>query len=273
MTLGLDIGGTKIEAALIDNEKVVRTKKVQTDISSETAFYKQIEELIQEMEPLGSIGIGIAGPVKNHIVPLSPNLHFKNIDLRKALGREDIYVLNDVEAAAYAECKMGRPGLKDFLVVYLGTGIGSFLSQPGFKKNIELGHMTIDLHGSKCTCGARGCLETLSSGWALAQRSGKDTISAFQNSPLIEEAITGLKYAFKNAINQFEPKEIILGGGLLQGYLKYDPLFIEHLEERIRAEVLPSYPVKISVSSLACFAGAIGAASFALDVSKKRSQS
>lgn len=273
-SLGLDVGGTKIECVLIENDQIIKELKVATEKSSETAFIRQLNQLIEELGDTASIGIGIAGPVEDHFVPIAPNLHFKNLDLRTSLKKDNLYVLNDVEAASYAEKIWGSAkGLDSFLTVYLGTGIGGFMEANSFRRNIEIGHMTIDIHGSICTCGAIGCLETISSGWGLAKRAGlKDAREVFEKTQkkVIEEGITGLQFALKNMVNLFKPKAILLGGGLLKGYLQYNPSFISDLENRIKREALPSYPVKLVQAKLA-LAGALGAARFALDESKKRS--
>lgn len=280
MSIGFDIGGTKINVVRVEKGQVVKKTHVSTDKSSPTAFIQQLKDLIKEFGHDVPIGMGIAGQIdnKNGILYFAPNIGFKDLQLKRELSISQLYLLNDVRAAGYAEWRFGEGlGVKDFITLFLGTGIGGMCVSNGLilegAQNFagEIGHITVDYKGLKCTCGSIGCIETLASGWGLAKRAHVKTAKeALQNgaSPITQDAFEALSLLIKSLVNLNNPEKIILGGGLLKGYLSIYPDFVERLETRVKEEALKSYQVKIVASKLSENSPALGAAAFALESSK-----
>lgn len=191
--VGIDLGGTNIAAAVVDEYGVIygRAKR-------KTAMPRPYNEIFDDMaacakdaatasglpfEDIESVGIGCPGALDtvNGIVEFSNNLGFYDVPIReymeKALGK-DIYLENDANAAAWGEylCGSGK-GLTDMVMITLGTGVGSGIIEGGhlvcgaYGKGAELGHMVIRTNGERCTCGRRGCLEAYASATALIRQT------------------------------------------------------------------------------------------------------
>lgn len=193
VSIGIDLGGTKILIALVNKEtgEVVHhvKKKTKKDKGPQNIIRKMvsgIEELLEEskfhIEDIDSIGVGAAGQVdrENGIIIGAPNLDCYDLNIREHLTSHfnlPVYLGNDVEIAAIGEMKFGAAkGCDDFVCVFVGTGVGSSIVKDG--KIIhgatgtagEIGHMIVDLNGRQCACGAHGCLEAYASRSAIEKR-------------------------------------------------------------------------------------------------------
>jgi glucokinase len=194
---GIDLGGTKIQAAIIDHGgKVVADARRQTPTSGgpEDVAEQMVEALREaaegaklESSALDGIGVGSPGDVdeKTGAVASARNLpgwegSFPLADdLSKALGTE-VRVGNDVQVAVNAEKKLGagRP-YGSFIGVFWGTGVGGGVILDG-KEWLgrgaagEIGHMVIKEGGAKCTCGRRGCLEAYAGRGAMEIEARKE---------------------------------------------------------------------------------------------------
>jgi glucokinase len=178
---GIDLGGTKIQAAIVDDGKVVADARRPTPTEGGPEdVAAQMVEAMKEAAPaakletgsLEGIGVGSPGDVdeKTGTVSGARNLpgwegSFPLADrLAEALGAP-VRVGNDVQVAVNAEKKLGagRP-YRSFIGVFWGTGVGGGVILDG-KEWLgrgaagEIGHMVIKLGGARCTCGRRGCLE------------------------------------------------------------------------------------------------------------------
>jgi glucokinase len=194
-SVGVDLGGTKIEMAAVDESGTIVERMLKnTDThGGAQAIEKQIVAGVQELQskmgsqPIG-VGVGVAGQIdaEEGIVHFAPNLPgWREIPLKERLVSIlllPVVVLNDVRAATWAEWKHGAgKGYDDFVCVFLGTGIGGGVVSHGkmltgcTNSAGEIGHMTVDLYGPACTCGNRGCLEAWAGGWAIA-RSAKEAV-------------------------------------------------------------------------------------------------
>jgi len=195
-TLGVDIGGTKIEVALVDTASSILASyrhpihpqknpdRIITDILA------SIEICLREAnQPARGLGIGVAGQVDKvtGTVRFSPNLGWHNVPLRakleEALGLP-VVVNNDVRAATWAEWQHGAgQGVSDLVCLFIGTGIGGGVVSGGcllegcYNSAGELGHTTIIASGRHCRCPNRGCLEAYAGGWAIAERA-QETVRA-----------------------------------------------------------------------------------------------
>mgnify|MGYP002153776267 CR=1 FL=1 len=214
-SIGVDLGGTKIEVAMVDAGGKIRGRlRLPTHSQDPPAIIKEeIVSAVREIQkgsdslPAG-VGVGVAGQVdpQNGLVHFAPNLDWHEEplqdDLKRALGLL-VVVMNDVRAAAWGEWHHGAGrGCNDLICLFVGTGIGGGVVSGGNMLSGcsntagELGHITVDLNGPQCTCGNRGCLEALVGGWAIA-RQAREAVSTNPSlgAPLMrmagqEEAIT-----------------------------------------------------------------------------------
>jgi len=187
--IGIDLGGTKIEIALVNKKGELQDRqRFPTDsklghavvIEHTSAAVKAILEKNKDIK-VSAIGIGFAGQITKDtgIVKFSPNLNWKNVPLQSTLEKKTgiaVRICNDVKAAALGEWLYGAgKGTDDLVCVFVGTGIGGSIVSGGHMLDGinntagEIGHITIDLHGPLCHCGNHGCFEALAGGWAMTR--------------------------------------------------------------------------------------------------------
>ena len=171
--VGIDIGGTKILIILIKNNGEI-LKRIEFPMINKkyTVVLSKISSVLKSIGNFKSIGIGIAGDIdsENGIMRYSPNLPcWKNVKLKKYFEsnlRVKTAVDNDANCAAYGSYILdGKRKYKNLITLSLGTGIGGGIIING---NLyrgatgsagELGHITINPAGPKCSCGNYGCIE------------------------------------------------------------------------------------------------------------------
>ncbi|MDQ1733140.1 MAG: glucokinase [Pseudonocardiales bacterium] len=185
LAIGVDIGGTKVLAGVVDERGLVlettRRLTPSHDVAeTELVIADAVAELSGRHE-ISAVGIGAAGWIANDraTVLFSPHLAWRDEPLRDALATAigvPVVVENDANAAAWAEYRFGAA--RDCAVavmVTLGTGIGGGLVVSGilyrgaYGVGCEYGHMTVVPDGRRCACGNRGCWEMYASGTALAR--------------------------------------------------------------------------------------------------------
>ncbi|MBI2858348.1 MAG: ROK family protein [Chloroflexi bacterium] len=201
LVLSIDIGGSKILAALVDRwGKVLARDLQQTDAGhSHLKVLDQIEQAAARVFKQGkaqTIAIAAAGAIdtENGVVTISPNLpRWRNVPLKglveHRLGMKTL-VLNDASAAALGEHSFGAGvGTRDMVFITVSTGVGGGiiidgkLYQGANGAAGEIGHVVIDAGGPKCGCGNYGCLESLASGSAIA-RDATERISLGTSSSI-----------------------------------------------------------------------------------------
>jgi glucokinase len=190
--LGIDFGGTKVLAAVVDlkDGKVVASAKKKTSASDgldevmERIFDvadNALDKAKLKPSQLAGIGVGIAGQVdaERGILLGTPNLSQAVVDLPIAKRLRDRYdvsaaLRNDVQIAAAGEQRFGAgKGVNDFLCVFVGTGVGGALVQDGVLQHGaagsagEIGHVVVDAGGRLCGCGGHGHLEAYASRTAI----------------------------------------------------------------------------------------------------------
>lgn len=173
-TIGVDLGGTKILAAVVADGEVGRTVKRPTPTGGPEAVVATLAELVDELGGADRVGIGTPGVVDpgSGTVSNAPNLQGWDrpfplaAALTEALGGRDVRVDNDVNAGLLGEWRFGAArGADDVLGVFVGTGVGGALVLDGTLRRGprgitgEIGHVTVVPGGRECTCGRRGHLE------------------------------------------------------------------------------------------------------------------
>ena len=192
LSIGLDVGGTKIAAGVVSGGTVLEELEQPTPVGGSSAvetMFEMIGALRQRHHAVEAVGVGAAGMVDwpaGHI-RWAPNNAYHDLPLRKRL--EEVTGLpavvdNDANAAAWAEARYGAgAGRRNVLVVTVGTGIGGgfILDDRLYRGSTgiggEFGHITVAPDGPVCGCGNRGCLEALASGTALG-RAGRAAAEA-----------------------------------------------------------------------------------------------
>jgi glucokinase len=293
--IGIDIGGTNTNLGIVDMDgNIIARNSMPTKTSSDYhAYMYSLAELIKETIALveGGVdikGIGVGAPNGNYYngtIEFAPNLKFKGIvpvvEFLKTKFTFDVIVLtNDANAAAIGEMIYGgAKGMRDFIMITLGTGVGSGIvvngemvyGHDGFAG--EIGHTIFDPNGRDCGCGRKGCLETYASASGIKRTVFELLASMIEPSSLrganfndlsakkIDEAarkgdkialaafdytgeVLGLKLA--DAIAHTSPQAIFLFGGLAQaGDLIFEPTKY-YMEEQMlsiyknKVKLLPS---------------------------------
>ena len=188
--IGVDIGGTKIDVARVDQSGTILNHVVFPTHTSKgfEVIAAEIITTVQELQKQVSnlpvaIGVGMAGQIvaETGVVKFAPNLKWTQMPLKNTLQaalKAPVVVLNDVRAGTWGEWKHGAgKGVNDLVCLFIGTGVGGGLVSHGHlitgitNSAGELGHVTVDFDGPLCTCGNRGCLEAFAGGWALAKRA------------------------------------------------------------------------------------------------------
>ena len=191
VTIGVDVGGTKIAAGVVDEHgQVLARMREKTPVSDADATLARIADVVQRLqvevgpevrESIGAVGLSVAGLVdkERSIVRLAPNLGWSNLPARERVSNlVDLPVTldNDANCAAWAEYRHGAGrGYVDAVTITVGTGIGGgmvldgVLYRGGFGAAAEVGHMVIERDGRLCPCGMRGCWEQYASGNALVR--------------------------------------------------------------------------------------------------------
>lgn len=189
--IGIDLGGTKIEAAIVNDHGELRDHLriptnsqdgVESVISRTLGVVKELIVRNPDVVVIAT-GVGIAGQIDNEgeYVVHAPNLKWSRVNLREQLETKlalPVFVCNDVRAAAWGEWSFGAGrGKKDLACIFVGTGVGgAFVCSGkmlrGFNNSAgEIGHLVVKVNGELCTCGNSGCLEAIAGGWAIQKRA------------------------------------------------------------------------------------------------------
>jgi len=275
VVLGIDIGGTFTKIGLVDREGSIH---FEDEIS--TRGYPTIEKFIQAlhthiMQSLEKIntsflmlGIGVGAPNGNYYagtIENAPNLVWKGkIEFVKLMEKQfhlPVLVTNDANAAALGEMLFGDAGdLKNFLMITLGTGLGSGLvvngdiiyGHDGFAG--ELGHVLVYDNGRQCGCGKRGCLEAYVSATGI-----KRTVYELMAEENIESEVRNIPFS------KLKPKMItdLAESG--------DPIAIKAFERTgyLLGRALADTVAHISPALIFIFGGLAKAGSWIIDPAKK----
>ncbi len=183
VAIGIDIGGTNTAFGIVDREgNCLVEGSIPTSGHAEpepyvAAVHEHLKHVLRNIPDVTLRGIGIGAPNGNYYngtIEFAPNLRWKGkiriAELFQKFFPLPVKVTNDANAAAIGEMMYGgAKGMRDFIVITLGTGLGSGIvangelvyGHDGFAG--ELGHTIVDPNGRQCGCGRRGCLETYAS--------------------------------------------------------------------------------------------------------------
>ena len=301
--IGIDLGGTWIKAVLVDGAGEIINQEYrsthgnpgtqpegsdQSAVAVSTPWKEAIRETINELKakspaPVAAIGLsapGLPNDANTCIARMPGRLQgLEFFDWSKFLG-QPVHVLNDAQAATMAEFKLGAArGYTHALMLMLGTGVGGGLILNGqlyqglFQKAGHLGHICIDNGGDRDIVGIPGSLEDAIGNATVGKRSlGKyqttyELLEAHrQQVPFATwlwlDSVRKLAIGISSLVNVFSPEVVVLGGGITQANQQlFEPLaeFMDLYEWRAGEQAVP-----IVQARFGDFAGAIGAASFAV---------
>ncbi len=298
--LALDIGGTKMAAALVDpGGRVVQTSRVDTPRGAHAdreALWRTLTGLIRSVVDdelrIGGVGVGCGGPMtwpEGSVSPLNiPG--WRAFPLRARLTelfpRTPVRVHNDAVCLAVGEHWRGAGrGVANLLGMVVSTGVGGGLVLgnrlvDGASGNAgHIGHVVVDPNGPDCSCGGQGCLEAFASGPRLAQwarEQGWQSATGDSASELaadaarghevaaraLERAGTALGVAIASAAHLCDLDVVAIGGGLSQaGPQLFDPLEVAF---RRHARMDFAREVRVVPAELGQQAGLVGAAALVI---------
>ncbi len=290
--IGIDIGGTNTVFGVVDKRgQIIEQGAIKTGKHSEVNAY--VEELVINLQVMidkvggtsNIKGVGVGAPNGNFFtgcIEFAPNLPWKGVIPLAQMLTDRLGIpaslTNDANAAAIGEMTYGAArGMKDFIVITLGTGVGSGIvvngqlvyGHDGFAG--ELGHTTIRRqNGRLCGCGKHGCLETYASATGVARTAreyldttkeasvlrnldpkeitSKDVFEAAQSGDslakkIFEETGTILGEAFADFIAFSSPEAIILFGGLT----KAGDLIFAPVKKSMEENLLPIFRNKVKL--------------------------
>jgi glucokinase len=300
---GFDMGGTQLKYGLLNEkldlvfkDKAPTPAKITELIDLFGGLWERLKK--RQRQTVKTAGFGIPGifNLKEQRILQSPNYGgLDEFPLRPAIARvitAPFWIDNDANMAAYGEFRCGAgKGVKDMILLTLGTGVGSGIIVDGELLHgscgygAEMGHVVVNPEGEKCGCGARGCLETEASAGPIvrnyrqltgstepltakevAKRAKKGDVPAKRS---FDRAAYYLGIGLGSAINTFNPRKILLGGGIIASA---DLILPGVRAEAARRSYAASYACcSIDKASLGNDAGLIGSATWARDqLLKKR---
>ena len=294
VAIGLDLGGTNIKLAVLGAGEPPAILDTEVHPTPATKAPEAVVERLTEIasERIGihgpsAIGIGVPGQfdLTTGTVRELPNLTrgWQGFGLHAALEANlgsPVVLINDAQASTLAEATLGAArGYSTVQGVALGTGIGGGLIVDGrlhrgaHGSAGEVGHQVIQADGPDvCSCGNRGCLESLAKAAVLAEHAGRSSAEAVFEAAeagderamsAIETIADYLGVGLANVITIVDPDIIVIGGGLsAAGDLLLDPIrraVARHLR------VVPAEDVHIAQGTLGITAGAVGTALAAME--------
>ena len=290
--VGIDIGGTNTVFGIVDARgTIIDNGSIKTGKHSKIEDYvnelhENLFQLLEKNDAVGKIaGIGVGAPNGNYFngtIEFAPNLPWRGVlplaDMLSEKFGIPVALTNDANAAAIGEMTYGAArGLKDFIMITLGTGVGSGIvvngqlvyGHDGFAG--ELGHVIVKpVNGRACGCGRTGCLETYASATGVA-RTAREFLEIRKDNSLLRQipiqditskdvydaAIAGdqiakdifeytgqiLGEAFANFTAFTSPKAIVLFGGLA----KSGDLILNPIRESMERNMLNIYKNKVTL--------------------------
>lgn len=308
--VGVDVGGTRIAAGLVERKgRIVKDAKVLTPSGGPFAIVDAIIDVIEEVSgnvhqsEIAGVGMGLPAQIDflRQSVEFCTNLPLAGVDVRALIMsriKQQVTIDNDGNLAAFGEFRYGAAqGVRDFLMLTLGTGVGGgmFIAGEPYRGSRglggEVGHMVIQMDGTPCPCGGTGHIESYLGRPAIAAKGKEvgatyrgraildmaggdvDTITAedvIQASISGDEAATAilmdagviLGRALVGFVNLLNPQMVVVGGGVGEAA----PFMVERAAEVVAEEALAGRrDVKFVQAELGNDAGLLGAAALAFD--------
>ena len=274
--IGLDLGGTNSEFGIVDqNANIIASTRVKTAghgndpnqyVDDCVAALKPIIEEVGGIEKIHAMGIGAPnGNYYSGAIEFAPNLPWKGkIPLAQMFSERlgiPVRLTNDANAAAMGEMQYGAArGMQNFIMITLGTGVGSGIVVNGQMvlgcdgMAGELGHVIVEKEGRQCGCGRKGCLEAYCSATGVA-RTAREIIEKTDKPTLLREI----------PLDKIESKDVAIAAG------KGDEVAKEIFEEtgRILGEACANFAAFSSPEAFIFFGGLTKAGDLIMNPIKK----
>jgi len=298
-SVGVDFGAPGLTFALVDVSKgVIDKMEVETDLEEPPSLTaKRMEDGIRQItlrneveleERVIAVAVGVPCHIEREtelLQPIPRLPHWENVPLKAVLERElevPVYVETGPRLMVIGEREFGGGGdVRNMVYIHVREGIdmgvivdGRVLK--GSKEDVGgIGHTVVWPQGPVCICGRRGCLEVFASEPAMVRRMEEMTgrrigphqlFSEVRDGvpearKVIEEAMYYLAIAIVNVVELFDPEVVVVGGNIVQG----GEFVLRTLREKLEGMKLDHRGVEVRFSSLGVYAGALGAASFAME--------
>jgi glucokinase len=287
--IGVDVGGTKTLAAVVDREGEIEQQLVHsTDVSSQDGLLAGLDAVVDELRggrEIAALGFGIPSRVDQRTgrAVASVNIPLADVDFRDRMRERHglpVGIDNDANAATIGEWKSGAAkGARHVVMLTLGTGVGGGLILDGrpFRGatgvGAELGHIVIGIDGPPCGCGGHGHLESYAAGRVADAAARRLYGEGSDGHELVAKANEGDAHAVKalaeigrhlgagiaSLVNIFEPEVVVVGGGFGSSA---GELLLGPAREVVAIEGLQPLrdTVRIVPAQLGFHAGVIGAA-------------
>lgn len=292
LAVGIDVGGTKIAAGVVDaNGSVIARRDTATPVSDRQSLVDAIIGVARDLaaeHSVEAVGVGVAGLVDRagETVRFAAHLPFQDEPLRGELATAlglPVVVDNDANAGGWAESRFGAArGAQDAVFVAVGTGIGGAIIIDGVLRrgwqgaSGEIGHLIVERDGRPCPCGSRGCWEQYGSGRALVRAAERAGFEVPHGAAITAAAAAGderacavlseigewLGVGIAGLVAVLDPEVVVVGGGVsAAGNLLLEPAratFRTYLTARDRRP-----EPQVLLAALGPDAGFIGAADLA----------
>ncbi len=284
--IGIDLGGTRIKAVVVDvHGAVLESRSVKTHGDGPDAWAQCIANIVHDFEArlgvatgMGLAAPGLASPDGRKIAHLPGRLKgLVDLDWTVFLDRRDaVVVLNDAHACLQGEHWVGcAKGMRDVVLLTLGTGVGGAILQDGKVRRGRLGraghvgHISLDVDGPPSILGTPGSLESAIGECSVVERcqgrfrSTQELVAAAHAGNAFAQevwrrSIRKLACGITSLINVLDPEAVVLGGGIA---LAGEALLLPLRQELDRVEWRPGgQQVALLTATQADFGGAIGAA-------------
>jgi glucokinase len=299
--LGLDIGGTKLAAGVVDGRGRVLSFLAEPTLAAQGAAHGierllglgrlAVEQSGLDWDAIQAVGIGCGGPLDADAGVLLAPPHLPGwrdvpvTALVEAAYTRPAVLENDATAGAAGEHLYGAgAGTRNLVYLTISTGVGGGVVLAGrlyrgaSGNGGELGHVTVDWHGRRCRgCGRRGCLEAYVSGTSIAERAreaglevaGAEDVSrlALERDPLAvqvwDDTVEALACGITSIVNLFEPQLVVLGGGVTRS----GEQLLAPVRERVAASAMKPAgdTVRVVGAALGDTVGVVGAAAVVYD--------
>ncbi|MCZ4675732.1 N-acetylmannosamine kinase [Citrobacter sedlakii] len=281
-TLAIDIGGTKLAAARVDEDLQIRERIERPTPASKTpdALREALAELIAPLQAQAQrVAVASTGIIRDgSLLAINPQnlgglLHFPLVETVKAITGLPTLAVNDAQAAAWAEYHALADATSDMVFITVSTGVGGGVVSGGKLLTGSgglaghLGHTLADPNGPRCGCGRIGCVEAIASGRGIAAAAqgdlaGCDARTLFaraaegdaQAAQLVTRSAKVLARLIADVKAITDCQRVVVGGsvGLAEGYLTQVGDFL--------AQLPPVYHVALSAAHYRHDAGLLGAA-------------
>lgn len=265
--LALDIGGTKIATAIVKDGEITQRQQIATpQDNAAQALHQAIAQLLTDYaEQFDYVAVASTGIINHGILTaLNPkNLGgLAEFPLKESIARhtdKPIGLLNDVQAAAYAEYQLqNSQEISNFAFITVSTGVGGglvvnhqLLTEPNGISG-HIGHTVVDLNGPVCGCGRRGCVEAIAAGRAIEAAastwespcSPKEVFERFRKNDekataLVERSARAIANLVADLKIGLDMQKVVIGGsvGLAEGYLPLVQRFLDEMPAIYRCEI------------------------------------